>query len=101
MGQSHGLHAGRIEPEMAIAINRFVALALVHPTLQQDALAIDLEQMPRSGRCLCSPVEGEFHRALLSMVLRMASFKSSNPSLVSAEMGRTSWRILRLNFFRF
>ena len=61
VGEDHGGEVGRVEGEMFVAVVGFLAVPLVKPAVEQDALAIDLDEVLGAGGGAGGAVEGDFH----------------------------------------
>ena len=63
--EQYGVQFLRIEGEAAVALESFLAPALVEPALQQQAVAVNLQQVLRPRHRLRRTMKSDPHSALL------------------------------------
>ena len=61
MGQEQVVDAGGVEAEVGGIVLLDLMAALVQAAVDQDAGALDLQQVAGAGDLLCGPVKGKFH----------------------------------------
>jgi hypothetical protein len=66
--QHQRLHLAGLIEEVPVAIPGLAAPALVQPAVQQNFMAVDGQQMLRTGNRLRRAVKGDFHRGDSTML---------------------------------
>lgn len=64
VAEDHGVDGGGIEGEFGAVFDGFVAMALIKAALDQEALAIDFEEVFGAGGAFGGAEEGQFHRSI-------------------------------------
>ena len=61
MGEHDEVDGLWIKGEILVPLNGVLSASLIEPAIEQDALAIDLDQMLRAGGSACGTAKGDFH----------------------------------------
>ena len=89
VAQDDGVHRLGVERELLVALDRFLPLALIQAAVEQQPRAVDLEQMPGTGRRPDRAVEGELHAG--SLAKRLAGGKQNLARREFPAVNKINW----------
>jgi len=69
VGQDHGVQVGDAEGEMAVALPGFRPATLEEPTIQQEAMAVDGQEVHRAGNGACRAEELDLHSGVRARII--------------------------------
>ena len=88
MGENDVVDRLRIDREVSVLLERLLAVPLVEPAVEQDALAVRLDEMHGPRRRLSRSVESDFHTPIIAKAgrERRISFRAAYSGRSTAEL---------------